>query len=473
MFRRNVPNEEDTSLLRPTTPTSEKGKLGLLLTAVSFANGVIGAGIIGLPGALNAAGFPLGLFLMVFVGSMSALTIRMLGNVSQAYGINSYAELNQRAFGWPGFYLLTIMQLLFAFGAICSYLVIFCDTAVGVLKDTTNLAETFPGAVDRANVLLVASVLLILPLSLFRRYSSLAYLSVIKMGAIGLLVFTVVYEKFAIEVPSVKDDYWKWEALHTNALPAIGTISFAFVAHHQTWLLLGSLKNPTPARFASTVNLAISASCSLSIILASFGYATFFEKTKGDIFVNYEAIADLRGSGLMNAARVLLALNMIFVTPTEMMVARQTIEGLIQRRRRHNRWLALRAPVFDVVLLAQLQEEAKRDEEEGADAWTFRKPVNRPLVEHVLLTVVLYFAAFGVSLATSDLQKVLGLTGSFTAVFLAFVLPAAIRLRLGPGPFDAQPLCHRSNIPVWFVLVFGGLAFVASTGFSLVQLAEG
>jgi len=78
-------------------------------------------------------------------------------------------------------------------------------------------------------------------------------------------------------------------------------------------------------------------------------------------------------------------------------------------------------------------------------------------------------SALGVAAAVPDLTAVLNVTGSFTAVMLAFVLPAAIRLRLGRDPYDETPLLSVNNIPSGVVLVFGVVAFVASTGLSLVS----
>jgi hypothetical protein len=46
---------------------------------------------------------------------------------------------------------------------------------------------------------------------------------------------------------------------------------------------------------------------------------------------------------------------------------------------------------------------------------------------------------------------------------------AAIRLRLGRDPYDETPLLSVNNIPSGVVLVFGVVAFVASTGLSLVS----
>ena len=142
------------------------------------------------------------------------------------------------------------------------------------------------------------------------------------------------------------------------------------------------------------------------------------------------------------------------------------------RRRRRARWLALRAPVHDGRLLAALKTAEDEDAASSADRWHFREGCTRGLIEHISLTFCIFVAALAVALATTELGIVLEVSGSFTAVFIAFVLPAAIRLRLGPEPDDVLPLGHRNNWPVWGVLAFGLLALATSTVASLLGLAN-
>jgi hypothetical protein len=73
--------DEDSS--SSTIPSSSKGKTSLVLTAMTFANGVVGAGIIGLPGALNQAGFTAGIILCVLVAVLSAWTLRVLADTAR------------------------------------------------------------------------------------------------------------------------------------------------------------------------------------------------------------------------------------------------------------------------------------------------------------------------------------------------------------------------------------------------------
>ena len=408
----------------------------------------------------------------MLVAVVSSYTLRLLAEVGSAHGLLTYPDLCARAFGPAGFYLAVVFQGLFALGAMCSYLVIFADTLPAMLRASTGLeGSALAWLLDRNVVLALGSALVLLPLSLLRHYGQLARVSVVKMLAMALLTAAVVYFRSdpEVQVSSVKSLAWKLEEPHADFFPALGSIAFAFVCHHQTFLALGSLRNPTQRRFALMVNLAIATSFTLSVLVAAFGYTTFWEQTKGDIFVNYESFPALRASPVLNTARFFLALNMLVTYPSEMLVLRATVEALVERRRRHLRWIALRAPVHDIVLLAQLRQQEALEALDGAQAWRFGMWPNRAVLEHVAITVALFLVTLGVAVGTPNLTVILNVTGSFTAVMLAFVLPAAIRLRLGRDPYDETPTLSWSNLPAAIVLLFGCVAFVASTGLSLVS----
>lgn len=320
------------------------GKTTMALTACNFMNGVVGAGILGLPGALNEAGFVMGICFCILVAVLSAWTIRLLAEVGSMHGVFTYQDLASRAFGNAGYYIVCLFTFLFAFGAMCSYLVIFADTVPAVLREIIPNVETdHPAAIDRTLVLAVGSVLVLLPLCFLRRFSELAKFSIIKLFAITFLTATVVYFKYDLtpEIASVKSDEWKYEDVHASPFPALGTIAFAFVCHHQTFLALGSLRQPTLRRFTITINMAVTGSFAVSIVMAiagekvpleldalppfaipsllsvgviignfnpheptaasrpsscqfcvataAAGYTTFWETTKGDVFLNYES----------------------------------------------------------------------------------------------------------------------------------------------------------------------------------------
>jgi sodium-coupled neutral amino acid transporter 11 len=254
---------------------------------VNFANGVVGAGIVGLPAAMNQAGLPLGVAMCVGVAVVSQYTIRLLAAVGTAQGTGSYVELAQRAYGPLGYYACSFFQFIFSFGAMVTYMIIFKDTMPLVLAVSQPAAAAAPRV-----VLLVATLLVLLPLSLVRAFGLLARLGLLKLVATLFITFTVAFYASALrgKVESTRSAAWKLTAVHANYFPALGTISFAFVCHHQTFLVLGSLRNATPRRFALTTAIAIFGSFALSLTVAVAGSCTFYDNTRGDIFINYDAV---------------------------------------------------------------------------------------------------------------------------------------------------------------------------------------
>ena len=88
---------------------------------------------------------------------------------------------------------------------------------------------------------------------------------------------------------------------------------------------------------------------------------------------------------------------------------------------------------------------------------------------HGVLTLLLWATTLGIAVAVENLDTVLEITGSFSAVFLAFILPAAARIKLGLKPTIRPKYCSKKNLPVWALLVFGGIAFASGTGLSVVH----
>lgn len=82
----------------------------------NYTNSIIGAGIIGLPAALDVAGFWGGIMLIIFVGLIIDWSVRNLVDCGVRKHRLDYELIMQYLFGKKGFYAVTILMFLLVYG---------------------------------------------------------------------------------------------------------------------------------------------------------------------------------------------------------------------------------------------------------------------------------------------------------------------------------------------------------------------
>ncbi|XP_067109940.1 putative sodium-coupled neutral amino acid transporter 11 [Osmerus mordax] len=165
-------NDDRKALLSPQKVFGEAGRSTMTSASFNFINSIIGSGIIGLPYALNQAGLPLGLLLLVMVAFITDFSIILLIKGGNLSGTRSYQSLVQSTFGFPGFLVLSALQFLYPFIAMVSYNIITGDTLTKVFLRIPGVG---PGHIlaERHFVILVSTLFFTLPLSLYRNISKL------------------------------------------------------------------------------------------------------------------------------------------------------------------------------------------------------------------------------------------------------------------------------------------------------------
>jgi len=222
--------------------------------------------------------------------------------------VHTFEDLAFVAFGgWGKAYIMFGMFIL-AYGAMVSYLLIIKQNLPVVITLDHSLLE-------RDLVLLVATLLVILPLSCMRDISQLAFSSLLSIAAVVFLVLIV-----AIEAPvggavatagglgRVLADNW----VNGGIFVGLGIISFAFVCQHQAFLNFHTLKDKSPARWSRVSHIALIVSTLLTMLLGIPGYLGFLEETDADILNNFDP-----HSPIVNAARGLLVVSMLLTFPIE------------------------------------------------------------------------------------------------------------------------------------------------------------
>lgn len=244
--------------------------------------------------------------------------------------------------------------------------------------------------------------------------------------------------------------------IESGIFQAIGVISFgkqtyvnldrtltrrqAFVCHHNSLLIYGSLQKPTLDRFARVTHFSTAISGLACLVMALSGFLTFGDKTQGNVLNNFPT-----DNVMVNIARFCFGLNMLTTLPLEAFVCREVMLNY-----------------FHPMLEASSGGRT-------------------PLGLHVLYTTGLVFGAVLLSLLTCDLGAVFEIIGATSAAALAFVFPPLCWLYLtsrgqrarGEGFMGGS---WPGNWKRWgggLTILFGVCVAVISSVMAVVKLAKG
>ncbi|KAI2660902.1 hypothetical protein H4Q32_008586 [Labeo rohita] len=340
--------EGDRNYLLSSHKDMEKsGTSSVSSASFNFINSIIGSGIIGLPYSLSQAGLPMGLLLLILVAFITDYSIILLIRGGNLSGTHSYQSLVQSTFGQIGYLIVSALQFLYPFIAMISYNIITGDTLTKVFMRIQGVG---PGNIltERHFVILMSTVLFTLPLSLYR--------DIAKLGKV------------------------EW-----NAVQAVAVMSFAFICHHNSFMIYGSLQEPTLSSWSFVTHISVGSAVLVSAVFAAAGYATFTGYTQGDIFENY-----CRNDNLATFGRFCYGISIITTYPLECFVTREVV-----------------ANVF------------------------FKGELSNTM--HVIITLVIVSATTVISLSYDCLGIVLELNGVLSAIPLMFIFPAACFLKLSDG----------------------------------------
>ncbi|KAI0256086.1 amino acid transporter [Lactifluus subvellereus] len=426
-----VPDYSDVNLDELTAKQSAGG--GMLNSIANMANSILGAGIIGLPYAMSRAGFVTGMFLLVVLCLVTDWTIRLIVTNAKLSGTNSYIGIMNRCFGSSGRAAVSFFQFSFAFGGMCAFGIIIGDTIPHVIRFLFPNLPSVPVLsifADRRFIIVLCTVGVSYPLSLYRDIHKLSIASSLALCGMVIIVFSVIFEGRLVS-PLLKGDPSKrFSFIEPGIFQAIGVISFAFVCHHNSLLIYGSLKTPTLDRFATVTHVSTVLSLIACTTMAISGYVVFTDRTQGNILNNFSpvsppsALSDpwlahlilfyLENDTLINIARFAFGLNMFTTLPLELFVCREVVEQYFFSH----------------------------------EAFSMQR--------HVYFTTAILFASMLISLITCDLGVTLEIVGGVSATALAYIFPAACFLKLT----SARDI--RTTLPAYVCVAFGALVMVLS-----------
>ncbi|KAG7294334.1 hypothetical protein NEMBOFW57_004405 [Staphylotrichum longicolle] len=370
---------------------------------MNMANSIIGAGIIGQPYAFRQAGLLSGTLLLVVLTFVVDWTICLIVINSKLSGASSFQGTVERCFGRTGLVAISVAQWAFAFGGMVAFGVIVGDSVPSVLRAVwPGLGEGgWAWGVDRRVVIGVFTVGVSYPLALYRDIAKLAKASTFALASMGVIVVTVVVQGMMVPMEqrgSLRD--WRLLVVNDGIFQAIGVISFAFVCHHNSLLIYGSLEKPTIDRFSKVTHISTGVSMVACMLMALSGFLTFGDKTQGNVLNNFPA-----DNTMVNIARLCFGLNMLTTLPLEAFVCREV----------------------------------------KVNYYFPGEPFNMNL--HLLFSTSLVFSAMVLSLITCDVGTVFDLIGGTSAAAMAYILPPLCYIKLTTRSWKTYM--------AWAVVAFG------------------
>jgi len=395
---------------------------GMLDSIANMANSILGAGIIGLPYAIRQAGFFTGIILLIVLTVVTDWTIRLIVINAKLSGRNSYIGIMEHCYGRSGRAAVSLFQFAFAFGGMCVFGIIIGDTIPHVVQ------AIFPGLpsipvlkifAQRQFIIALCTICVSYPLSLYRDIHKLSRASGFALLGMIIIVVSVLIEREKVSPDLKGDPALRYSIIQPQLAQAIGVISFAFVCHHNSLLIYGSLRTPTLDRFTTVTHVSAAFSLVSCLTLAVSAYVVFTDKIQGNVLNNFAS-----DDTVINIARFCFGLNMFTTLPLELFVCREVIEQYF----------------FE-------------DEDFSPQ-------------RHLLFTTSILFSSMFLSMITCDLGIMLEITGGVSATALAFVFPAICYLKLLPNEI---PWNCRRKLPAIVCALFGVVVLSLSLIFALAK----
>lgn len=401
-------------------------KTGLAGATSNLVNVIVGSGIIGLPYALRESGLVVGVFLLVLVSYLTDKSLRMIVEMATHHPdlkhlhVRTFEDLMSVPFGLAGRRFILTSMLILAYGAMVSYLIIIKDTVPTVL----GLSHSF---VDRELVMIGISLVTLLPLSMMRDISQLAYTSSLSVVAdvilvITLLVYSPVRETVGENggLGQVLRDHWG----HTRVFIGLGVLSTAMACQHSCFLISTTLREPTAVRWAQVTRTSLTIAATLSLVFAVTGYLGYLTETEGDILNNFDP-----NSRAVNCGRTLLAITMVFTYPLESFVLRHVLAQLLLKGTFDEGTEVSRTPH------PHGEDDQLSPTRISTTAYTTTTKTCGVLGRRERWSLYIYLATIIPAMIFDDVGPVLSITGSLGASCLAYVAPGLCYLGLNGDAF--------------------------------------
>ena len=342
--------------------TNDGGGVSVSRSIFVMTNAILGGGILGQAYAAKSAGWALFLLMQALMACAADFAILQLIEMCAAFGLDSYEEVGRRAFGTRGKRAVTAFIVMQNTGSMTSYCVIFMTLFPDILKSALGGAHL---GLSREALLLLASALIVAPLSLLRRISFLSLSGGYCLAVMLVFTGSVVFRFGAKDVPcplpaagAPTPAPAPAPAHHAHASSAAGDgldddatchadafrlsaetafvlpiMCFSFVCHTVLCPVYAELRarpsegprHTKRARMVRVGHVAICLSALLYTLSGLLGYLMFYDATTDDLLATFQLVPRFKKDPFTLALYAAYCLAVILTVPVILFPTRRTL----------------------------------------------------------------------------------------------------------------------------------------------------
>lgn len=281
---------------------------------------MLGAGILGLPRTLDAAGIVLGPFLITLGAVGAGFGLWLLGACSLKLKERpSYHSLAQASLSGSGVFVDAAVALK-CFGVACSYLVV-----IGRLfPDAFRFFETGISILEDRHFWQSALMAIIAPLCLLHELRTLRHVSLAALVAIIFLAIFIATYFFGTALPEGQFDELPLVRAHVGTLHVLPTIVFSFTCHQNMPVIVAEMSDQRMSAIVRVLTYALALCWAVLLTAAVLGYLTFGDNITSNVIDCYPV--DHVGA---NMVRLAVGMSCLACIPFQIHPARTSITNLL------------------------------------------------------------------------------------------------------------------------------------------------
>eukprot|EP00584_Thalassiosira_punctigera_P009179 CAMPEP_0172531184 /NCGR_PEP_ID=MMETSP1067-20121228/4689_1 /TAXON_ID=265564 ORGANISM="Thalassiosira punctigera, Strain Tpunct2005C2" /NCGR_SAMPLE_ID=MMETSP1067 /ASSEMBLY_ACC=CAM_ASM_000444 /LENGTH=466 /DNA_ID=CAMNT_0013315535 /DNA_START=64 /DNA_END=1461 /DNA_ORIENTATION=- len=450
---------------------------------VNLTNTIVGAGMLGLPGAFGGTGWLSGVVLITLSASFSAHGLVLLSKAACITGRPSSFYSVALASVPRYTILIDLAVALKCFGVATGYLITISDSMVNALDhilltgDPVNDERFLISLLLSRHFWVIGALVLVLPFSFYRTLDELKKASALALVFVFMLVGMIIGYANGIADPCMGNENEYGDSCRgeiepfTNfplTLSKLPIFVFAFTCHQNIFPIVNEIQSVTQFRLNIVICCSIGFALVLFSVVALEGYWTYGSLVRGDILLNYPE------NNQVTFLRVCIAFMLALHYPLQLDPSRRCITSIVRvviNVWRSNKGSNSTSKKFSGDPLSVIdhsssiemeQEESLETAHELSKDYLYydmsqnnAKQRRADDIDNKLfnaITLSFLSLSFTLAMIVDDLGVVLALVGATGSTLVSYVLPGLIYVKVCPR-MDLSKMMAYLQLGVGIIII--------------------